>query len=176
MKTTFNKTIKQSFLLLAVILLIPSLLLAGGHGRRNHDGQQGFQEKFKSHPKIWQNQQLIEEIGLDAKQIELLKNLDFDQKEKRLKIKSEMDALHLSMEKAFSQNSLNQDEIMEIAKKIADLQGKQFIERIESHLKFLDVLTTEQITKLKSVQKMFRGGDKRGRKGGYGDHSRPFKR
>ena len=80
------------------------------------------------------------------------------------------------MEKAFSQDTPNKAEILELAKKISDLKGQGFVQRIESKLKIAETLTPEQMTKLKATRNQFMTKNKRGHKSGRGDHSQSFMR
>ena len=176
MNTQLNKKIKKSFLLIAMVLLLPSLLLAGGSKRGEFNSCYGERDSFRPHHKIWENQQLVETLGLNENQVKLLKEMDFTAQEKGLKLKSELDILQLSMKKAFSQDSPNQTEILELAKKISDLKGQGFVQRITFQLKYAEILTPDQLKMLKGTRSQFMGKHKGGQRSQCGKSSSSYKR
>ncbi len=175
MKTQVNKTFKKSLILITIALLLPSLLLAKGHRRGGSDGWNGERGSFMHHQRIWKNPELIDQVGLKENQVNALKEMDFEMREKRLKQKSELGTLRLAMEKAFSQQSPDQKEIRDLAQKVAELKGQGFIQRIESRLKVVEILTPEQFKKLQSLPKRYAGKSKRGHKSHRGGIFQPFK-
>jgi Spy/CpxP family protein refolding chaperone len=91
---------------------------------------------------------MVQELNLTESQIEKISENTFASKEKSLKLKSQLDSLHLQMEKAFSDDPKSSKKIISLAKKISDIRGQLFVHRIESHLAALQVLTEDQLSKL----------------------------
>ena len=101
---------------------------------------------------IWQHPKMVQELGLTDKQVEGLKKADFAHREKSLELKSKLDILHHDLEKLFTDMSVDEAKILEVAQKISNLKGKRFVQRIESRLAFAKLLTADQVSKLKKFR------------------------
>ena len=143
--------IKRSVMFLAIVGFVPVLAMA--------NPRKGFKDDhspqaFHGNPMfaIWNNPQLIKELNLTESQIEKLKDLDFAQQEKQMKLKNQVEALHLEMRKAFADNKLDEKRIISLAKQISEVQGNLFVQDVENKLEIAKVLTDEQVNKLKSLR------------------------
>lgn len=97
---------------------------------------------------FWRNDKIIETLKVTDDQGLKLKDADFSYREKKLALRAQLDQLHLKLEKAFSVPPPNKDTVMELAGKIADLQGKHFILDMEYRVTVDSILTPDQLKKL----------------------------
>lgn len=92
---------------------------------------------------------MVQKLELTEKQVKQLRDADFTFREKRLKLKAQLDTFRLQMDKAFSDDIVNNAAVLQLAKKISDIKGKIFIQDIESRLAVGKLLNADQIRKLK---------------------------
>lgn len=148
--------------LLITVCFVPAMVGAFGQG----DGERGKGFDGKGHHRsplgIWRNPKVVENLALTDEQVDQLRNLDFSHREKQLVYKAELDSLRLQMNKAFTEKNVDKASVLQSAEKIADVKGRMFVKKIEARLAFQDILTAEQMDKLKQ----YRMGKKRqGRQG-----------
>lgn len=166
-----------------IILLIAAIFLALGYLPAMAGGLEPFGRKHgkglggPGHHRpalgIWQNQQIVETLELTDEQVTQLKEADFAAQEKRLELKAHLDRSRLEMQKAFSDDSVDDSAVLQIAEKIADLQGELFVQNVASRLTLGKILSTDQIDKLKQhVMEQKGPGPRRGRKHSFGQDSR----
>ncbi|MBN1930516.1 MAG: Spy/CpxP family protein refolding chaperone [Desulfobacterales bacterium] len=98
---------------------------------------------------IWRNPQMIQKLKLTEEQVKQLKDVDFTFREKRLELQAQLDGFYLQMDKAFSDDRLDDAAVLKLAQNISDIRGKMFIQNIESHLTIYKLLNTDQIKNLK---------------------------
>jgi len=149
-----NSNFRQKFLtgamvLLVTVFVIPDFAGAFTQGQCRPGKGFGMKKHYMSHLGIWQHPKMVQELGLTDKQIEGLKKADFAHREKCLELKSKLDALHLELEKLFVAESVDEVKVLQVAQKISDLKGKLFVQRIESRLAIVKLLTAGQVSKLK---------------------------
>jgi Spy/CpxP family protein refolding chaperone len=149
-----NSNLKQKFLTGTMVLLVAVFVILGfagafTQGQCGHEKGFGMKKHHMSPLGIWQDPKMVQELGLTDKQIQRLKEADFAHREKCLKLKSKVDALHLDLEKLFAAESVDETKVLEVAQKISDLKGKLFVRRIESRLAVIKLLTADQLSKLK---------------------------
>ncbi|MBU0968767.1 MAG: hypothetical protein KKA54_20595 [Proteobacteria bacterium] len=136
--------------------------MAGSHAQDNRHGEDfGRHEEHRDHQSLsglWQNPEIAEKLGLSDKQITELKNADFTFRKQQLELKAQLNMLHLEMEKAFSEQKLNETAVRELAGKMADVQGKMFVQNIESRLAATKYLTEEQLIKFQADFPRHHGG------------------
>jgi Spy/CpxP family protein refolding chaperone len=141
-------------ILLFMVIIIPAVAGAfspeDGLSRMMPYSENGGQPHPMPPPPIWRNQKIIEALTLTQEQISTLKDADFAFREKSLELKAPLDKLHLQMEKAFSAEPVDKFAVIGLAQKMADLQGKRFIQDIEYKLTIEGVLTADQLKKLKT--------------------------
>ncbi len=176
MKIRMNKRtgIAVTMLLVAAVFLavsiVPSAIGAppediergkwgGKYGQRHHRTALG----------IWQSQQTIDRLALTEEQVQQLREADFTSREKRLALKTDLDKLRLQMDKAFSQDASDKKAVRQLAEKVADVQGKMFVQKTEDRLNLETILTSDQIEKLKLDSRYQR-------RGGYGSGKRSYGR
>lgn len=99
---------------------------------------------------LWRNQKIIEALNITEEQISKLKEADFAFRERQLELIAPLEKLQLKMEKAFTAEPVDSSAVIGLAQKMADLQGKLFIQDTEFKLTFEGLLTTDQLKKLKS--------------------------
>ena len=135
--------------LLTALCFIPAAAGAftPGGGRQ----EKGFGGKGIHPPAlgIWRNPQMVQELEITEEQIKELRDADFTSREKLLALRAQLDGLRLHMEKAFSEDAVDPAAVRATAVKIADLKGKLYMHRIESRLALREILTKDQIKKLK---------------------------
>ena len=99
---------------------------------------------------IWQNPEAVKDLGLTDAQVAKLKEADFAAREKVIELRSKMDGYDLQLDKEFSAATVNEANVRAVAKQMAEVRGEMFILRIEDRLTVKNILTAEQIEKLKS--------------------------
>jgi Spy/CpxP family protein refolding chaperone len=73
-------------------------------------------------------------------------------KENHLELRSQLNRLNLELQKAFSEETVNDPEVLEMANKMAEIRSKMFMDRIEARLKMTKILTGDQYKKLETLQ------------------------
>jgi len=150
MKAKLGKTVGAGALVLMMtICFMPAMAgaFAPGGGTPGKDfGPHGHQPPALG---IWRNPQVIEKLKLTEAQVKQIRDLDFSSREKILPLKAQIDACRLKMDKAISEDNVDQKIVLTQAKKIADLRGKIFIRKIEARLAFKEILTADQLNELK---------------------------
>lgn len=151
MNFKLNKKLGTSLIVLLVMTcFIPAIAGASslGHGRQD----KGVDRKGYHRPVlgIWQDQQMVQKLGLTEEQVKQVRDQDFTFREKRLVLKAQLDGYRLQMDKAFSGDDIDDTAVLSLAQKISDVKGKLFIQKIESRLALGKILNADQITKLKS--------------------------
>jgi len=151
---TMNSKLSKKFctgviVLLITVCFIPAIAGAFAPG----DGRQGKGFDRKDHHRsalgIWRDPQMVQELELTKEQVKQLRDADFTFREGRLALKAQLDSLHLKLDKAFSDDIVDNAAVLSLAEKISDVKGKLFIKDIESRLAIGKLLNAEQIKKLK---------------------------
>jgi Spy/CpxP family protein refolding chaperone len=101
---------------------------------------------------IWQDPEMVQDLGLTGEQMKALRDADLLFIDKHLELKAQLERQHFEMEKAFSAEILDEVTVREVAKKIADLEGKLSIQFIESLLAREKILNSDQRKKLKAFE------------------------
>ena len=136
--------------LLITVCFVPAM--AGAFAQR--DRGKGFDGKgpHRLPLGIWRNPQMVEKLQLTDQQVDQLRDLDFNHREKQLASKAELDSLRLQMDKAFTAKNVDKAAVRQAAEKVADVKGSIFVEKIDSRLAFEEILTAEQIDTLKQYR------------------------
>jgi Spy/CpxP family protein refolding chaperone len=152
-----DMTRRRTSCMVAVVIAIALCSIsayAGGFGLPEgipHDGMD-----LKRHPMspfgIWNDPQLVTELGLTDEQLKGLRDADFTFRDRLLELRAQMDRLHLQMTKSFTSETLEDEAVRGVAKKIADLMGKMFTYDIEARMAMEKLLTTEQRKKLRALE------------------------
>jgi len=135
--------------LLVTVFIIPGFSGAFTQGQSRHEREFGMKKHHMSPLGIWRNPKMVQELKLTDEQVKGLREADFAHREKRLQLKSKLDALHLELKKLFVAESVDEAKVLEVAQKTSDLKGKLFVQRIESRLAVGKLLTAEQLKKVK---------------------------
>ena len=135
--------------LLITVCFIPAMAGAFAAGDGKHD--KGFERKdhHRSPLAIWRDPQIAHELELTTEQVKQLRDADFTFREKFLVLRSQLDRFHLKMDKAFSDDIVDNSGVLALAEKISDVKGKMFIQKIEARLAVGKLLNADQIQKLK---------------------------
>lgn len=135
--------------LLVTVCFIPAISGAFAYG----DGRQNKGIDMKGHHRsalgIWRHPQMVQKLELTKEQVKKLRDADFAFREKRLAMKAQLESYHLQMDKAFSDDSVDNAKVLSLAKKISDVKSKMFIQKIEARLAVGKLLNADQIKKLK---------------------------
>lgn len=124
----------------------------GGPGRRGHGsvhGPGGMGTDFL-HP------DMMMDLGLSEEQKKKFKEQRLANQKKKIQIRSEKAILELDLQNVFSTLPVKEAEAVKIAEKIADLDRKALILRVESMSRFLSSLTPEQHRKMMEHQAVMR--------------------
>ncbi len=134
---------------LLTICFIPAIsgAFAPGEGRQHI----GFHGEGYHRPAlgIWRDSQMIKKLGLTEEQVKQIRDEDFTFREKCLPLKAQLDGLRLQMDKAFSQDVVDDTIVLKTAKMISDVEGKLFVLKIETVLTLGKILNADQIKKMK---------------------------
>ena len=152
------------------VTIIPALA-AAMPGSKDAWQEKGMDRPRPSAPAlgIWRNPQLAEKLGLTDEQVDQLRDADFNAREKFLEARAQLDHLRLQMDKAFSQDSIDQVGVRQLAQQMADAKGHLFIQEVESRLAVGRILNTDQTNMLRQQvlqqeKQGPKGGDKCGGK------------
>jgi Spy/CpxP family protein refolding chaperone len=152
-------SIKKNFVGAAIFLLIgifflPTIASAFRQGPAKSERGMGMHMKGRQWTSfhIWNNPQIVEELGLSDEQIGQLKDADFVMKENHLELRSQLNQLNLEMEKAFLENPVDDIQVRGVAEKMSEIRNELFMDRLESRLKMTKILTDEQFEKLNALQ------------------------
>ena len=147
---------RQKLGALTIFLLITFFSVPAMAGSHAHDGghDDGFgrEERHPSACGLWQHPEAVEKLGLSDKQITDLKNADFAFRKQQLELKDQLGMLQLEMEQAFADKTPDEATVRELAGKMAEVQGKLFIQRIESRLAAARYLTADQLMKFRAEE------------------------
>ncbi len=159
MKKRLNKKIATAVLAgLLTISFLPMTVNAcrrgGGQGQGSGCAMKGGQngKHFGGALGVWKNAQAVKDLGLSADQVGKLKDADFAAREKQLALRAEMDNLHLKMEQLFSADTVDEDAVRKLSKKIAIIKGQMIEQRTETRLILRKLFTPEQHDKLSTLR------------------------
>jgi len=150
MNSNFSKKFSTGLIVLLIaVCFIPAMAGAFTPGDQSQD--KGFDRQCHHRPlfRIWRDLQMVQKLELTEKQVKQLRDADFTFREKRLKLKAQLDTFCLQMDKAFSDDIVNNAAVLQLAKKISDIKDKIFIQDIESRLAVGKFLNADQIKKLR---------------------------
>jgi len=173
MNSKLSKKIGTSVVVLLItVCFIPAMAgaFAPGDGRQD----KGFDRKghHRSALGFWRNPQMVQKLGLTSEQVKKVRDADFAFAQKRLVLKAQLDSLRLQMDKAFSNDVVDNAAVLSLAQKISDIKGKMFVQNIESRLALGKLLNADQIKKLKlHDMHQKRKGPRQGKKRISGHHS-----
>ena len=158
--------------LLITVCFIPAMAGAAAPG----EGRQcrGFDMKGHHRPAlgIWRNPQMVQKLELTTEQVKQVQDVDFASREKRLTLKAQLDGFRLQMDKSFSNDVVDDTAVLSLAQKISDVEGKLFVQKVESRLALGKILNADQIKKLKLHDMFQKRKDRRqGEKHIFGHHS-----
>jgi Spy/CpxP family protein refolding chaperone len=161
--TLSNKIGTGVMVLLVTVCFIPAIAGAFAPEGGRHD--QGFGRKghHRSILGIWRNPQMIQDLKLTDTQVEQIRDMDFSFREKSLALKAQLDRLRLQMDKAFSEDGVNDATVLKTAQKISDVKGKLFVQRVEARLALVKILDADQIKKLHDMDLRRKGPGPRGK-------------
>lgn len=147
------------------ICIIPAMAEMSSLSDGWHEKGIGRHKRQRSPLSIWRNPHLVQELELSEDQIDHLRDADFTIREKKLKMKAELDGLKLQMDKAFSDDIVDEKTVRQLAAKIADIKGRLFTQNVESRLTARKILSVDQLDKLRLLKKhKRRAGAHKGRK------------
>ncbi|MCI5146821.1 MAG: periplasmic heavy metal sensor [Candidatus Electrothrix sp. AR3] len=161
MNTKLSKKIGRGIMtLLIAASFIPAV--AGACPGRGQRGQgcdlRGQKGPSRSMLHIWQNPQMVQDLGLSPDQVTKLKQADFSAQEKRLDLRTEMSKLKLEMNQAFAADVVDNKVVRELAGKIAAVKGKMSVKKVEARLAMRNLLTPDQVKKMKMIRQSRRQG------------------
>ena len=166
------KSITTGMILLIIVCFVPTVAGAFEPGGGKHD--KGFDKRDRHRPVlgIWRDSQMIQKLGLTSEQVKEIREADFTFREKHLALKTQIDGLRLQMDKAFSEDVVDDAALLSLAEKISNLKGKLFVQKIESRLTLGKILNADQIKKMKLYDMhQKRKGPKQSQKQIVGRHS-----
>jgi Spy/CpxP family protein refolding chaperone len=164
MKTRLNKKIATAVLTgLLTVSFLPMTANAcrrgGGQGQGGGCAMNGGQngKQFGGSLGVWKNTQSVKDLGLSTDQVSKLKDADFAAQEKQLTLRAEIDSLYLKMDQFFSADTVDEDAVRNLSKKIAIVKGQMIEQRTEARLILQKLFTPEQLDKLNILRQNRRG-------------------
>ena len=150
MKSKLGKKLSTGvFVLFITVFFIPAMAGAFAAGDGKHD--RGFDGKGRHRNVlgVWRDPLMVQKLELTAEQVKKARDADFTFREKHLELKAQLDSLRLQMEKASTDDAVDDKTVLSLADKISDVKGKLFIQKIEARLAGRKLLNADQINKLK---------------------------
>ena len=135
--------------LLIMVCFIPAMAGAFTAGDGKHDKGFDRKDRHRTALGIWRDPQMVQKLELTTEQVKQLREADFVFREKHLELKAQLDSFRLQMDKAFSDDIVDNTAVLALAEKISDVKGKMFIQKIETRLAVGKLLNADQIKKLK---------------------------
>ena len=135
--------------LLITVCFIPAMAGAFAAGDGKHDRGIDGKGRPRNVLGIWRDPLMVQKLGLTTEQVKKARDADFTFREKHLELKAQLDSLRLQMEKAFTDDVVDDKTVLSLADKISDVKGKLFIQKIEMRLAGKKLLNADQINKLK---------------------------
>jgi hypothetical protein len=102
-------------------------------------------------PPFWRDAQLVRELGLTDDQIKSLDDLDYAFRKQQIALRTELEAAKLDLERADDDQASNDQAVLKAAQRVADLQGKMFMQHVEQKAKVRKTLSAEQNKIFKSL-------------------------
>ena len=98
--------------LLITVCFIPAIAGAFASEGGKHD--KGFDRKDRHRPAlgIWRDPQMVQKLELTAEQVKQVRNVDFNFREKRLGLKAQLDSLRLQMDRAFTEDVIDDTAVL----------------------------------------------------------------
>ena len=150
MNSNFSRKLGTGVILLLItVCFIPAIAGAFAPGDERQDKGFGRKGHHRSALGIWRDPQMVQKLELTEKQVKQLRDADFIFRKKRLELKAQLDSFRLQMDKAFSDDIVDNAAVLQLAKKISDIKGEMFIQDIESRLAVGKLLNADQIKKLR---------------------------
>jgi Spy/CpxP family protein refolding chaperone len=139
-------------ILLVTVCFVPAM--AGAFAQGDGERGKGFNGKGQQRSPlgIWRNSQMVEKLALTDEQVDQLRDLDFSHREKQQSSKAELDSLRLQMDKAFTDKNVDKAAVRQTAEQMADVKSRMFVEKTEVRLALQDILTAEQLDKVKQYR------------------------
>lgn len=118
----------------------------GGMGPDGHHGPGG------SGMEMFLSPRMLHDLGLSADQEKKLKDIHLAAEKKKIQLHSEKATLELDLKSALSAYPVNKSEAMRLAEKIADVDKRMTLHRVETMTQVLGNLTSDQHAKLSTMQ------------------------
>jgi len=154
MKLTLKHAV--SALCAMIMILVFSIPVVAGQNERGRNGDycgQGQKRHAMNYSRLWEDPDVVKEMGLSGEQVEKIKQADFSFREEHLKQKAELEQRRFELEKAFSSEPLEKAAILKSAEKLSDIRGKMFISKTEYRLDLKSLLTPDQNKQLDTYKK-----------------------
>ncbi|MEW5806970.1 MAG: Spy/CpxP family protein refolding chaperone [Acidobacteriota bacterium] len=162
---------KGKVAIIAAILIIAGLVISASYAEPNRcgkgDPERAFTRGGPGHPgcplgcggmgpnipvgKLLNNPEFIEKLGLTPEQITKLKKLHFEHQKKMINLHSNLELKRLEIRSLLDEDKLDKNLIRQKAKEIAASESDLALEKLEMMLAGGDVLTKEQIDKVKKM-------------------------
>lgn len=145
MKSILRKKINTgTIIVLITALLLPGLAMARMNCQDRPGRGLGMNHNQMGYCRIWRNPEMLQALKLTDGQVKALKDLDFSFRERALTLKGRLDGLRLQMAKSFAADTVDEPAVLELARKVSDVKGKLFVQKIEARLAAEKILTVEQ--------------------------------
>ncbi|MFC1888385.1 Spy/CpxP family protein refolding chaperone [Thermodesulfobacteriota bacterium] len=147
----------KNLIVMAALLITLAALSAEARGPgRGHGPGPGGGGPPLCPAMILEDAEIIEGLGLTDEQISALRDLDESTGEESRRIREELDDLHLQMECAFSESTVDQERVVALTDEIAELKAQRFSLNIQNRLQLHTILSADQRETLKSLMEQKR--------------------
>lgn len=145
--------------LIALITLVVAATAApalAGRGRSAFGHAPGAHNKFFMpgwrHMEVFEDTDLIGMLDLTDDQAERIQQINFAFRENHIKLKADVETAQLALDRALSKTPMDRDGARKAAKRLADVQGKMFLQAINYKLDLVEVLTAAQQRQLQTLR------------------------
>jgi Spy/CpxP family protein refolding chaperone len=103
--------------------------------------------------KLLNDPEMIEKLALTPEQITALKKIHFDHQKKMITLRSHMQLKKLELKQLMDAENLDKNLIRKKVKEISAARGDLALEKVEMKLSAADVLSKDQLAKLKQMKR-----------------------
>jgi Spy/CpxP family protein refolding chaperone len=147
---------KRTFIILVAFMVVVGIFTLASFA----DHHKGFQGRGKGGHlpigRLLDNPEFIEKLELVPDQIASLKTLHFDHQKRMISLRSNLQLKKVELRQLMEAEKLDKGLIRKKVKEITAAKGDMALEKVEMKLSAADILTEEQLAKLKKMKREVR--------------------
>jgi len=152
-----QKLMTVTTMMVILTFSIPAVAGQNRKGPKDCNNDFGQKRHHMGYSMLWNNPDVIKELGLSDDQVKKIKDIDFSFREKRLKEKAGLDQYRLELQKGFSAEPVEKSSVLKTAQKMAEIKGEMFVQQIECRLDVEKLLTPDQAKKMNTYKRQHFG-------------------